>query len=127
MPVLKLKQKLPETLVSSVLKAAPARRAAKALDAYQAKRNFAKTPEPAPEPAPRRSSQGSRRRFVIQKHAASHLHCDFRSKCMTSLNLGLYRKECPMDSKRDGLIRAFDHLRGDPRFSTLLRRVGLAH
>jgi bifunctional non-homologous end joining protein LigD len=77
-PVLTLKQELPETFVSSVPKAAPARRAAKTLDAYQAKRNFAKTPEPAPEPAPRRSSQGSRRRFVIQKHAASHLHYDFR-------------------------------------------------
>src|SRR6185369_3395623 len=35
------------------------------------------TSEPAPAP-PTRSAQGSRRRFVIQKHAASHLHYDFR-------------------------------------------------
>ena len=44
---------------------------------YETKRDFAKTSEPAPAPV-RRSRQGSRRRFVIQKHAASHLHYDFR-------------------------------------------------
>jgi len=47
------------------------------LEEYSNKRNFAKTAEPAPA-AVRRSKQGSRRRFVIQKHAASHLHYDFR-------------------------------------------------
>jgi bifunctional non-homologous end joining protein LigD len=48
-----------------------------ALEPYAAKRNFRKTAEPKPA-VPRRSGQGSRRRFVIQKHAASHLHYDFR-------------------------------------------------
>ena len=48
-----------------------------ALKPYAAKRNFSKTSEPKPN-APRGSRQGSRRRFVIQKHAASHLHYDFR-------------------------------------------------
>jgi bifunctional non-homologous end joining protein LigD len=48
-----------------------------ALQAYATKRDFRKTPEPRPA-APRASKQGSRRRFVIQKHAASHLHYDFR-------------------------------------------------
>jgi bifunctional non-homologous end joining protein LigD len=49
----------------------------KALAEYEAKRHFDRTSEPGPS-TPRRSRQGSRRRFVIQKHAASHLHYDFR-------------------------------------------------
>ncbi|WP_447985710.1 non-homologous end-joining DNA ligase [Nitrospira sp. Nam74] len=48
----------------------------RALEAYREKRNFVKTPEPSG--LPRRSRQGGRRRFVIQKHAASHLHYDLR-------------------------------------------------
>lgn len=47
------------------------------LKPYVTKRNFQKTAEPKPG-TPQRSRQGSRRRFVIQKHAASHLHYDFR-------------------------------------------------
>lgn len=47
------------------------------LKPYAAKRDFRKTAEPKPA-VPRRSGQGSRRRFVVQKHAASHLHYDFR-------------------------------------------------
>ncbi len=49
----------------------------RALEPYAAKRDFQKTAEPKPRPA-QASKQGSRRRFVIQKHAASHLHYDFR-------------------------------------------------
>jgi bifunctional non-homologous end joining protein LigD len=48
----------------------------RALEPYREKRDFVKTPEPSG--LPRRSSQGGRRRFVIQKHAASHLHYDVR-------------------------------------------------
>src|SRR3954453_3240994 len=44
---------------------------------YERKRDFTKTAEPTPR-VPRRSSQGSKKRFVVQKHAASHLHYDFR-------------------------------------------------
>src|SRR5262249_10075742 len=44
------------------------------LSEYKAKRNFDKTPEPGPRQ--RRSRTG--RRFVIQKHRASHLHYDLR-------------------------------------------------
>jgi bifunctional non-homologous end joining protein LigD len=43
---------------------------------YNRKHDFSVTAEPAP--IQRRSVQGSRRRFVIKKHAASHLHYDFR-------------------------------------------------
>jgi bifunctional non-homologous end joining protein LigD len=52
-------------------------KAPKSLTTYEQKRDFAKTAEPAPAPV-RRSRQESPPRFVIQKHAASHLHYDFR-------------------------------------------------
>lgn len=48
-----------------------------ALKSYRAKRDFRKTPEPASTRAARRAA-GTARRFVVQKHAASHLHYDFR-------------------------------------------------
>ena len=47
------------------------------LEAYRHKRDFTKTPEPPPS-IPRTSTQGSRKLFVIQKHAARRLHYDFR-------------------------------------------------
>src|SRR5256714_5661881 len=74
-PVLKLKQKLPPQFLTRAKPERP--RKIRSLEKYAAKRDFARTAEPAPA-APRRSRQGSRRRFVIQKHAASHLHYDFR-------------------------------------------------
>ena len=44
---------------------------------YQRKRDFTKTEEPSGDEAAPLSSVG-RLRFVIQKHAASHLHFDLR-------------------------------------------------
>jgi bifunctional non-homologous end joining protein LigD len=82
-PVLSLRQKLPKPFVNQVAKLGNAAGVAKkasepaSLAEYRRKRDFKKTKEPAPEPV-RASRQGSARRFVIQKHAASHLHYDFR-------------------------------------------------
>jgi bifunctional non-homologous end joining protein LigD len=72
-PVRTLHQKLPKSFVKHVSVAA----APVSLEEYRRKRDFSKTKEPAPT-AVRRSRQGSARRFVIQKHEASHLHYDFR-------------------------------------------------
>ena len=47
---------------------------AMALTEYRRKRNFAVTPEPAGK----KRATGPKLAFVIQKHAASHLHYDFR-------------------------------------------------
>lgn len=93
-PVLKLKQKLPakfEKMIGEVKlpelqesNGAPKKRSKarlrgvgdRSLKAYEAKRNFAETPEPPP----RKKASGKKagRIFVVQKHQASHLHYDFR-------------------------------------------------
>ncbi len=82
-PILKLKQKLPKQF-EKVIKTAPSvvpKSRLKGLgdhsiDAYEAKRDFNQTKEPAPKrPAPKK---GKDPLFVIQKHRASHLHYDFR-------------------------------------------------
>jgi bifunctional non-homologous end joining protein LigD len=69
-PVLKLKQALPKAFAKQV-------ESAGSLERYSEKRDFTQTREPRPvvAPAPKGAATG---RFVIQKHAASHLHYDFR-------------------------------------------------
>jgi bifunctional non-homologous end joining protein LigD len=70
-PVLTLKQKLPKAF----MQIAPEKPAKASLRRYAEKRDFTKTAEPPPAA---RANGEERRRFVIQKHAASHLHFDFR-------------------------------------------------
>jgi bifunctional non-homologous end joining protein LigD len=69
-PVLTLKQKLPAALGRAAAAADPD------LRDYGAKRDFSRTGEPRAVGG--RAIGGSNGRFVIQKHAASHLHYDFR-------------------------------------------------
>lgn len=59
-------------------------KASERLSEYQARRNFAKTPEPAGASAPAAvggaegSAQGGERKFVVQRHRARRLHYDVR-------------------------------------------------
>ena len=55
----------------------PRRSARAQLAEYQRKRDFAKTREPSGAESVRPNVEG-RLRFVVQKHAASHLHFDLR-------------------------------------------------
>jgi bifunctional non-homologous end joining protein LigD len=70
-PVLKLKQSLPKAFAAQTAPAEPS------LKRYREKRDFSKTREPPAAPT-RRTRAKTGGRFVIQKHAASHLHYDFR-------------------------------------------------
>jgi bifunctional non-homologous end joining protein LigD len=78
-PLLKLKQRLPKPFLELHAAELPksSRKEAKALEPYREKRDFTKTPEPPPV-IPGKKTQGHKRLFVIQKHAASHLHYDLR-------------------------------------------------
>lgn len=94
-PVLTLKQKLPkkfaemlgkvdlpeltetnQTRTKKTLKARMRGVGDRSLKAYEAKRDFTRTAEPGPEK--KKSRDGKEPIFVVQKHAASHLHYDFR-------------------------------------------------
>ena len=90
-PVLKLKQKLPATFTRALaagptpkLSSWPRNRSKsgqdhdKSLREYAAKRDHTRTPEPAARPVAAGERKKGIHRFVIQKHAASHLHYDWR-------------------------------------------------
>ncbi|MFL6514723.1 MAG: non-homologous end-joining DNA ligase [Chthoniobacterales bacterium] len=123
-PVVRLKQKLPaefrQLSAKQVGTSSPAGRAQRnpkqrtrhahgALAEYDAKRDFDRTTEPSPE-VPRRSAQGSRRRFVVQKHAASHLHYDFRLEMHDVLKSWAVPKGLPLqEGERHTGFQTEDH------------------
>ncbi len=104
-PILKLKQELPAEFASLSSIPPVRRKRRRSLGEYEAKRDFSRTREPAPE-LPRRSAQGSRRRFVVQKHAASHLHYDFRLEMHDVLKSWAVPKGVPL--KQDETHSAFE-------------------
>jgi bifunctional non-homologous end joining protein LigD len=105
-PVLELKQRLPKQFVTPEYKRGKVPRA---LQVYAEKRDFARTAEP-PAELPKRSAQGSRRRFVIQKHAASHLHYDFRLESGNTLKSWAVPKGVPLKTAdRRSAFETEDH------------------
>jgi bifunctional non-homologous end joining protein LigD len=90
-PVLTLKQKLPGTFTKALAAGPPPKLSSwprnrsksgrdhdKSLREYAAKRDHSKTPEPAARRVTAQKKGRGVHRFVIQKHAASHLHYDWR-------------------------------------------------
>jgi len=79
------------------------------LDRYRAKRDFARTPEPqGRSEAPRPEAESLS--FVVQKHAASRLHWDFRLEWNgVLLSWAVTRGPSPDPSARRLAVRTEDH------------------
>jgi bifunctional non-homologous end joining protein LigD len=103
---LRLKQKLPKPFlaINSSKLGQPTDRNVASLETYRLKRDFTKTREPPPS-IPLRHRQKDRL-FVIQKHAASHLHYDFRLEMGGTLKSWAVPKGPPYDLNERRLAMA---------------------
>ncbi|MFL6568758.1 MAG: non-homologous end-joining DNA ligase, partial [Chthoniobacterales bacterium] len=122
-PVLKLKQEVPAAFTKALAAGGPVKLSRwprnekpstkpRSLDmrAYEAKRKFNETPEPAPHVAPNESKRTEPHRFVIQKHEASHLHYDFRLEMQGVLRSWAVPKGPPTELRESRLaMQTEDH------------------
>src|SRR5215204_1527355 len=89
-----------------------ARPSSSSLRRYHAKRDFARTPEPSGEQESRKqaAASGGQRLFVIQKHAASRLHYDFRLELDGTLKSWAVPKGPSLDPSQKRLaVHVEDH------------------
>jgi bifunctional non-homologous end joining protein LigD len=120
-PLLELRQDLPSAFGKLGPDAAPA--PLPSLAAYEAKRDFTRTREPAPKPprkTPRKSrarpttnaatADTPRARFVIQKHDATRLHYDLRLEMHGTLKSWAVPKGLPLRLReKHAAIEVEDH------------------
>ena len=97
------------------------------LAAYNAKRDFKRTPEPAGSPAGKREASASGNRFIVQKHDAARLHWDLRLEVDGVLkSWAVTRGPSPDPDDKRLAVRTEDHPMGYAGFEGTIPKGELA-